>query len=100
MAWAGVGQLLDDVLDAGELGVAEEVGGEVDAVHQGAAVNPLPAGVPALDGGRVQELLAHVLHLVEDELESGLGLGPVADHAEGADDGFHRALDAAEAGRS
>ena len=95
---ANVGQFFDDVLDAGELGVAEEVGGEVDAMHQRAAINPLLAGVPSFDGGRVQQFLTHVLHLVEDELEAGLGLGPVAYHPQGAYDGFHRALDAAELG--
>ena len=38
-------------LDAGLVHVANLLAGKVDALHQGAAVQPVGAGVPALDTG-------------------------------------------------
>ena len=91
-------QAAHDVPDAGLGQVAHPVGGKVDAMHQSAAVNPFPAGVPTLHAGRVQQLLPHILHLVKDILEAGLGLRPIANQPERADHRFHRAFNLGKAG--
>src|SRR5262245_11610051 len=52
-------QPADDLLQTGLLQVGHLVDGEVDPLVERAAVYPLPAGVPALDRRRVQDLLAH-----------------------------------------
>ncbi|MBC8350120.1 MAG: AMP-binding protein [Verrucomicrobia bacterium] len=40
--------------------------------------------------------MAHVFHLVKDELQAGLGFGPVSHHAEGPNNGFDRAFNLGE----
>ena len=53
-------QAVDDAAHARCRGVADLFGHEVDARHQGAAVDPLLAGVPAFDRWRVQQILTHI----------------------------------------
>ena len=65
-------------------GVAQLLGGEVDALHQGAGVDPVGALVPALDAGRVVEELAHedgLLVAVEDLLAGAVELAGQTQHA-------------------
>ena len=90
---------VDDVLDAGQAYVPDPVGDEVDAPHQGAAVNPLGAGVPPFDAGRVQQGLAHVGRLHAQGHEAGLGSAlEVAHQVHGADHNLRGALHLGEAG--
>ena len=92
------GQAVDDGAHAGVGGVAQFLAHEVDAFHQGAAVNPFGAFVPAFHAGGLEDALAHI-HSVAGHLvgaEGGLAVG--AGHADGTDYQFHRALDAGEAG--
>ena len=49
--------------DAGLVGVAELLGGEVDALHKRAGVQPFQALMPALYAGRVVERLPHPVYL-------------------------------------
>ena len=58
--------------DTGKVGVAQLVGGEIDALHEGAAVNPFCASVPTLNGGRVHQILAHVTDFHGDGMQAGL----------------------------
>ena len=100
----GVAALADhpvyDVPDARIAQIAHVVDGEVDAVDQGAAVDPLAARVPALDRrGGVQDGLAHESRLGHRLYDAGLGAVryPVlARQAQGADYQLDRALEAAE----
>ncbi|PON12892.1 hypothetical protein C2W62_37245, partial [Candidatus Entotheonella serta] len=66
-------QAIDDRSHPWELDVAHLVSGKVDAFDQRAAVDPLLAGVPALDRGRVGEVLSHISHFRR------LGLGSFRD---------------------
>ena len=85
-------QPVNDLANSRLVHVAHEVRREVDAVHQRAAVDPLPARVPSFHRRRVEQLLAHVLHLVKDKLKPGLRLRPVADQPHRSHHRLHRAL--------
>ena len=91
------GEPVDDGLDAWVGGVAEPPGDEVDAVYEGSGVDPLDALVPALDGGRIEEALAHEEGLVGDVVDFEGGLSAHARESEGSDDQLDRPLDTREA---
>ena len=80
------GESVDDGLNARVGGVAEPPGDEVDAVDEGSGVDPLDALVPALDGGRIEEPLAHEEGLVRDVVDFEGGLSAHARESEGSDD--------------
>ena len=89
----------DHTLHAGEVGAAQVVGGEVDAFHQGAGVDPLVAGVPAFHRGRVHQVHAHILGFLAEFVHTGLDFPPVvADHPQGAGHHFGGVLDLGVAG--
>ena len=52
---AGGGQAVDYGANAGTVDVRKFLGGEVDPLHQGAAVDPLRPFVPAFHRGRLQK---------------------------------------------
>src|SRR5262245_17767597 len=91
-------QLFDDVLDARVAEIADAVGDEVNALYQGATVDPLLARMPAFDRRRVQDLLPHMFHLVKYGFKARLGLCPITDQAHRANHRLYRALDPGEAG--
>src|SRR5215467_16012324 len=91
-------QLFDDLLDAWVADITDAVGDEVNALDQGATVDPLLARMPAFDRRRVQDLLPHMFHLVEYGFKARLGLCPIADQTHGADHRLYRALDPGKAG--
>ena len=80
--------------------VADLLGDEVDARHQRAAVDPLLAGVPALDRRRVEQVLAHVGRLHRQLAIAGLRQLVAADQAQRADDDLGRRLQVLDSGRS
>ena len=92
-------QPLDKRLDARLGGVAHLVDGEVDAFGQDAAVDPFLAGVPTLDRGRVEQLLAHQFGGIGVVRHAGGRRAPGPDQLENAGDQFGRAFDLSEAGR-
>src|SRR4051794_39109332 len=53
-------QPADDRLDARQRGIADLFRDEIDARHQGAAVDPLFPGVPTFDGRWIEQILAHI----------------------------------------
>ena len=53
-------------------GVPYRVGGEVDPLHQCAAIDPLAAGMPTLHGGRVHQVLAHIADVKRHGIHAGL----------------------------
>ena len=67
-------------------------------MNQGPSVDPLFAGMPAFHRRGIENLLAHELHLVEDDLKTRLGFGPIANQAESANDSFDWALDPGKPG--
>ena len=75
------------------LDVPHQAGGEVDPAHQGAAVDPLLAGVPALDAGWVQNVLAHVARLLCRGLQQGMWALHVLREPEGPHHHLNRAPD-------
>ena len=85
-------QAANQRLDAGQFGIAQNPRGEVDAVDEAAAVNPLPPHMPALDGGRIQQVHPHILGFHGHPEQAGLGFGVVLRHPHGADDHIGRAL--------
>src|SRR5215475_6463971 len=91
-------QLCDDILDAQVVEITYAVSNEVNALYQGATIDPLLARMPAFDRRRVQDLLPHMFHLVEDGFKARLGSGPIADQAHRADHRLYRALDPGKAG--
>src|SRR5438876_3890752 len=91
-------QLFDDVLDAWVVEITHAVSDEVNALYQGATIDPLLARMPAFDRRRVQELLPHMFHLVEYGFKARLGSGPIADQAHCADHRLHRTLDLGKSG--
>src|SRR5215213_4783184 len=90
-------QPVDDGAHAGGRGVAEFLRHEVDAGHQRAAVDPLLAGVPALDRGRVQQVLAHIGGVHRQLAIAGLRDLVAANEAQRADDYLGRRFDVLEA---
>src|SRR5262245_47738034 len=73
--------------------ITQEAGSEVDALHQGAAVDPLSTRVPPFHARRIQELLPHVGRLLGElanpwrgELESSSQPQETDDHLSGAFD--------------
>ena len=64
-------QIADDRLHAGQRGIAQQPGGEIDPAHQGAAVDPFRPGVPAFHAGRVQQFLALIGALKGQLVETG-----------------------------
>src|SRR5215510_7790305 len=91
-------QLFDDFLDAQVAEITYAVGDEVNALYQGATVDPLLARMPAFNRRRVQDLLPHMFHLVEYGFKARLGLCPITDQAHGANHRLYRALDPGKAG--
>src|SRR5215510_7866438 len=91
-------QLFDDVLYARVAEITHVVGDVVNALYQGATVDPLLARMPAFDRRRVQDLLPHMFHLVKYGFKARLGSDPIADQAHGADHRLYRALDPGKAG--
>src|SRR5713101_1647436 len=91
-------QHFDDVLYARVASITHAVGNEVNALYQGSTIDPLLARMPAFDRRRVQELLPHMFHLVEDGFKARLGRCPIADQAQRADHRLHRALDPGKSG--
>ena len=91
-------QAVNHCPDAGEFGLAQVVGGEVNALHQGAAVNPLVAGVPTLDSGGVHQVHTHVLGFLGDVEQAGLDFPVVSGQAQGAGHHFGGVLDLGVAG--
>src|ERR1043166_9363259 len=91
-------QLFDDVLYARVAEIAYAVGNEVDALYQGATIDPLLARMPAFDRRRVQDLLTHMFHLVEYGFKARLGSGPIADQAHRAYHRLYRAFYLGKAG--
>src|SRR5437016_14429645 len=91
-------QFFDDVLYTRVAEITHAVGGEVNALYQGATIDPLLARMPAFDRRRVQELLPHMFHLVEYGFKARLGSGPIADQTQRADHRLYRALDPGKAG--
>ena len=81
-------QPVDDGLDSAMGGVAHGVGGEVDALDQGAAVNPLPAGMPALHRRGVEQVLTHVADGQGHGVHAGFGYIEVADQSHGPHHGL------------
>src|SRR5215475_6537039 len=76
-------QLCDDILDARVVEITYAVSDKVNALYQGATIDPL---------------LARMFHLVEYGFKARLGLGPIADQAHRADHRLYRALDPGKAG--
>src|SRR5262245_14242564 len=73
--------------------ITQEAGSEVDALHQGAAVDPLSTRVPPFHARRIQELLPHVGRLLGElanpwrgELEPSSQPQEIDDHLSGAFD--------------
>src|SRR6266571_3376552 len=91
-------QFFDDVLYTRVAKITHAVSSEVNALYQGAAIDPLLARMPAFDRRRVQEFLPHMFHLVEYGFKARLGSGPIADQAQRADHRLHRALDPGKSG--
>src|SRR4051794_12669299 len=91
-------QPLDDGAHAGGRSIAEFLRHEVDASHQRAAVDPLLAGVPALDRGRVQQVLAHIGGVHRQLAITGLRDLVTANEAQRADHDLGRRFDVLEAG--
>src|SRR5712691_1930557 len=91
-------QLFDDVLDARVGEITHAVGDKVNALYQGATIDPLLARMPAFDRRWVQELLPHMFHLVEYGFKARLRSGPIADQAQRADHRLHRALNPGKSG--
>src|SRR5947208_14395726 len=91
-------QLCDDVLYTRVAEITHAVGNEVNALYQGATIDPLLARMPAFDRRRVQDLLPHMFHLVEYGFKARLGSSPIADQAHRADHRLYRALDPGKAG--
>ena len=80
--------------------VADVLDGEVDPLHQRAAVDPFLAGVPALDAGRVHQLLTHRRHLgVDVDQVRRRFIVQLFGQLEDPRDEFRRALHALEARR-
>src|SRR5213593_3249507 len=52
-------QSVDDEADARQRRIADQTRHEVDARHQGAAVDPLRTRVPPFDARRIEQVLAH-----------------------------------------
>ena len=84
-------QAVDHVAHAGEAGIAEPVGHEVDAGHERAAVDPLLACMPSLNAGRIQQVLPHIGGLHGEVANAGSREGGPAHHAEGTHDDLGRA---------
>ena len=61
---------VDDGADTRQGRITQELGGEIDPPHQGPAIDPLRAGMPALDAGGIQEFLALVVALPGEFLET------------------------------
>ena len=78
--------------------IADLLGDEVDARHQRAAVDPLLAGVPALDRRRVEQVLAHIGRLHRQLAIARLRQLVAADQAQRADHDLGRRLQVLEAG--
>src|SRR5256884_9755140 len=91
-------QFFDDVLYTRVAEITHAVGGEFNALYQGATIDPLLARMPAFDRRRVQELLPHMFHLVEYGFKARLGSGPIADQAHRTDHRLHRTLDLGKSG--
>src|SRR5215475_11857135 len=91
-------QLCDDVLYARVAEITHAVGNEVDALYQGATIDPLLARMPAFDRRRVKDLLPHMFHLVEYGFKARLGSSPITDQAHCADHRLYRALDLGKSG--
>ena len=89
---------MDNIPDAGGISPAHFPGGVVDPFHQGAAVNPLLAGMPALHRGGVEQILAHIADLQGRIVDARLGGVEIADQAQGAADHFAGIFDLGEAG--
>src|SRR5712691_9042071 len=64
---------VDNSPDTRQGRVTQELGSEIDAPHQGPAIDPLLAGMPALDTGRIQELLPLVVALPGEVLKTRTG---------------------------
>ena len=88
----------DHRLDAGPAGVPYVIGGEIDAAHQGAAVNPLGTGVPAFHAGRVQQVLTHIARLPGQVADAGSGELGAAHQSQRTHNHFSGALQASEPG--
>src|SRR2546428_3424116 len=90
-------QPVDELPQAGLLRVGDLVDGEVDPLVERAAVDPLLAGVPALDGRRVEDLLAHRDRGLLQLEQAGLGEAGRPHQRDGPDDQLGRALEPARA---
>ena len=77
---------------AGVVGVAQIVGHKIDALHHAATVYPFLAGVPALYGRRIQQVLVHVTAFQSRSHETHLWQFEITHEVQGADDHFSRAF--------
>src|SRR5262249_3672230 len=91
-------QLCDDILDARVVEITYAVSDKVNALYQGATIDPLLTRMPAFDRRRVQDLLPHMFHLVKYGFKARRGSGQTADQAHGTDHRLYRALDPGKAG--
>jgi len=66
------------------------LGHEVDARHQGAAIDPFLAGVPSLDRWRIQQVLAHIGGIHRQLAIAGLWHLVAADKPQRSDDDLGR----------
>src|SRR5262245_19555914 len=88
----------NDVTHARKIDIAHLVSGEVNALDQGAAIDPLLTGMPAFHSGWVQDVLTHIANTQSQAIETGLGEGELTDQARGANQRLDRALAAGKAG--
>ena len=88
----------NDGLDSGASHVTNQVGNEVDAPHQGTAVDPLGAGVPAFHAGGIEQVLTHVGGLPGEIADTGGRELGAADHLQSADHYLGGVLQPGEAG--
>src|SRR5712691_12573473 len=83
---------IDDGLDTRQGSITQEPGSEIDPPHKSPAIDPLLAGMPALDTGGIQELLPLVVALPGEFLETEPGSRKIPSQAHDPDHQLSRAL--------
>src|SRR5712691_12021865 len=78
--------------------ITQHIGGEVDPLHQGPAVDPLNTRVPPFYAGRVQELLSHVGRMLGQLANPRCGKLEPSGQPQETDDGLSGATDPGKSG--